>query len=104
MIMNRLNEISFNSSLMREMRAVAFVTDLIDCGKLDAGQYKRMSIHWIESKARMKGLGVSSKLNAGWPFLVYLKEIGRQAASEWLAQHFDAVGERSTVDIKAKFL
>jgi NTE family protein len=103
-IMNRLNEISFNSSLMREMRAVAFVTDLIDHGKLDARQYKRLNVHWIESEARMKGLGVSSKLNAEWPFLVYLKEIGRQAANEWLAQHFDAIGERSTVDIRAKFL
>ena len=29
-IMDRLNEISFNSSLMREMRAISFVTDLID--------------------------------------------------------------------------
>ena len=103
-IMNRLNEISFNSSLMREMRAVAFVTDLIDCGKLDSSQYKRLNVHWIESEARMKGLGVSSKLNAEWPFLVYLKEIGRQAANDWLAQHFDAIGERSTVDIRAKFL
>ncbi|MCW5745293.1 MAG: patatin-like phospholipase family protein [Alphaproteobacteria bacterium] len=103
-IMNRLNEISFNSSLMREMRAVAFVTDLIDCGKLDAREYRRMNVHWIESEARMKGLGVSSKLNAEWPFLVYLKEIGRKAADDWLAQHFDAIGERSTVDIKAKFL
>jgi NTE family protein len=103
-IMNRLNEISFNSSLMREMRAVAFVTDLIDRGKLDAGEYKRLNVHWIESEARMKGLGVSSKLNAEWPFLIYLKEIGRQAAHEWLAQHFDAIGTRSTVDIRAKFL
>ncbi|HJQ55324.1 MAG TPA: hypothetical protein VJ890_00370 [Vineibacter sp.] len=52
----------------------------------------------------MKGLGASSKLNAEWPFLVYLKEIGRQAAHEWLTQHFDAIGQRSTVDIRAKFL
>jgi len=89
---------------MREMRAVAFVTDLIDGGKLDSGQYKRLNVHWIESEARMKGMGVSSKLNAEWPFLVYLKEIGRQAANEWLAQHFDAIGQRSTVDIRAKFL
>ena len=48
-IMNRLNEISFNSLRMREMRAVSFVTDLIDQGKLSANQYKRINVHWIEA-------------------------------------------------------
>lgn len=103
-IMNRLNEISFNSSLMREMRAVSFVTDLIDQGRLDAQQYKRMNVHWIEAEEQMKGLGVSSKLNAQWDFLLHLKAIGRDVASGWLERNFDAIGDRSTVDIKAKFL
>ena len=48
-IMNRLNEISFNSSLMREMRAISFVTDLVDQGKLASNQYKRVNVHWIEA-------------------------------------------------------
>src|SRR4029077_8108071 len=47
-IMNRLNEISFNSSLMREMRAISFVTDLIDAGRLTSNEYKRVNVHWIE--------------------------------------------------------
>ena len=103
-IMNRLNEISFNSSLMREMRAVSFVTDLIDQGRLDSEQYKRMNVHWIEAEEHMKGLGVSSKLNAQWDFLLHLMSIGREVAAAWLERNFDAIGERSTVDIKAKFL
>ncbi|MFZ5784366.1 MAG: patatin-like phospholipase family protein [Pseudomonadota bacterium] len=103
-IMNRLNEISFNSSLMREMRAIAFVTDLIDGGKLDSNQYKRVNVHWIEAEAQMRGLGVSSKLNARMDFLLHLKAIGRDVADRWLAAHFDAIGERSTIDIKEKFL
>ncbi|WP_422001674.1 patatin-like phospholipase family protein [Reyranella sp.] len=103
-IMNRLNEISFNSSLMREMRAIAFVTDLIDEGKLDNNQYKRVNVHWIEAEQRMRGLGVSSKLNARMDFLLHLKEIGRDVAESWLASHFDAIGQRSTIDIKEKFL
>ncbi len=103
-IMNRLNEISFNSSLMREMRAVSFVTDLIDQGRLDSEQYKRMNVHWIEAEEHMKGLGVSSKLNAQWDFLLHLMSIGRDVAAAWLERNFDAIGERSTVDIKAKFL
>ncbi len=103
-IMNRLNEISFNSSLMREMRAISFVTDLVDQGKLDSNQYKRINVHWIEAEQQMKGLGVSSKLNARMDFLLHLKEIGCQVADRWIATHFDAIGERSTVDIKEMFL
>lgn len=103
-IMNRVNEISFNSSLMREMRAISFVTDLIDQQKLDPNSYKRINVHWIEAEKQMRGLGVSSKLNAGMDFLLYLKAIGRKAADEWLAGHFDHIGHRSTIDIKEKFL
>ena len=91
-IMNRLNEISFNSSLMREMRAISFVTDLIDEGKLASNQYKRINVHWIEAEKQMRGLGVSSKLNARMDFLLHLKEIGRQVAGQWIATHFDAIG------------
>src|SRR5882724_4527073 len=103
-IMNRLNEISFNSSLMREMRAISFVTDLIDEGKLDSNQYKRVNVHWIEAENQMRGLGVSSKLNARMDFLLHLKQIGRDVAEHWLETHFDAIGHRSTIDIKEKFL
>jgi NTE family protein len=103
-IMNRLNEISFNSSLMREMRAIAFVTDLIDDGKLASNQYKRVNVHWIEAEKQMRGLGVSSKLNARMDFLLHLKDIGRQVAEKWIASHFDAIGQRSTIDIKEMFL
>jgi NTE family protein len=103
-IMNRLNEISFNSSLMREMRAISFVTDLVDQGKLASNQYKRVNVHWIEAEKQMRGLGVSSKLNARMDFLLHLKEIGRQVADQWIATHFDAIGQRSTIDINEKFL
>jgi NTE family protein len=103
-IMNRLNEISFNSSLMREMRAISFVTDLIDQGKLASNQYKRVNVHWIEAERQMRGLGASSKLNARMDFLLHLKEIGREVADRWIASHFDAIGQRSTIDIREKFL
>jgi NTE family protein len=103
-IMNRLNELSFNSSLMREMRAIAFVTDLIDDGKLDSNQYKRVHVHWIEAEKQMRGLGVSSKLNARMDFLLHLKAIGRDVADRWISHNFDAIGQRSTIDVKEMFL
>ena len=83
-IMNRINEISFNSSLMREMRAISFVTKLIDEGKVQANGMKRMLIHSISAEEVMSKLGVMSKLNADWEFLAELKEYGRAHADAWL--------------------
>lgn len=103
-ILNRLNEVSFNSSLMREMRAIAFVSSLIERGKLHEGEAKRMLIHSIRADEEMTHYGVSSKLNSDWTFLSHLFEKGRAHGERWLAAHFDAIGQRSSVDIRAEFL
>lgn len=103
-ILNRINEISFNSSLMREMRAISFVTRLIEDGELDADNMKQMLIHEISAEEVMADLSVSSKLNADWEFLTDLRDVGRGRAEAWLATHFDDLGRNSTVDIRAKYL
>jgi NTE family protein len=103
-IMNRINEISFNSSLFREMRAIGFVTKLIDDNKICDGSLKRMLIHAIEADDVMRGLGVTSKLNADWDFLQHLRDIGRARAGQWLDAHFAMLGVESTVDIREKYL
>jgi NTE family protein len=103
-IMNRLNEVSFNSSLMREMRAIAFVTSLIERGKLSQDEAKQMLIHSIRADEEMVRYGVSSKLNPDWGFLTHLRDKGREHAGLWLAQHFDRIGRESSVDIRAEFL
>ena len=101
-ILNRMQEISFNSSLMREMRAVAFVTQMIDEGKLTGG--KRMFIHLIEAEDVIKELSGSSKMNADWRFLSHLFELGRERADKWIAANFDRIGRETTVDLKARYL
>lgn len=103
-IMNRINEISFNSSLMREMRAVSFVTKLIDDGKLDDPSFSRMLIHAIADDGMMCRLGVASKMSTEWEFLTRLRDTGRACADAWIAQNFDALGNSSTVDIGAMYL
>ena len=103
-ILNRLNEISFNSSLMREMRAISFVSDLIDSGKVADGAMKRMRMHAIRNDELMSGLGVSSKLNTNWRFLTELRDRGRQAAASWLEASHERIGKESTIDLKAEFL
>jgi NTE family protein len=103
-ILNRINEISFNSSLMREMRAIGFVTKLIDDETVPDGRMKRMFIHSIENEDFMRKLGVSSKMNPDWEFLTHLRDIGRESAEDWLDRNYDDLGKRSTVDIADKYL
>ena len=103
-IMNRTNEIGFNSAIIAEMRAIEFVTRLIDDGKLVDKHYKRMLMHMIEAEDELAPLGAASKLNSDRRFLETLKEIGQAAADRWLDRNFDDIGERSTVDLAATFL
>jgi NTE family protein len=103
-IMNRINEISFNSSLMREMRAIAFVSRLIEEGKLRDPTMKRMRIHAIDAEEMMQGLGAASKLNADWQFLKHLHGIGRARAEAWLAEGFAQIGIASSIDIADTYL
>ena len=102
-IFNRMDEISFNSSLMREMRAVAFVTKLIDDNVLDRSKYSRMLIHSIRDDAAMAELGVATKLNPDWDFLCRLRDSGRAKAAEPLDSTFDKVGQSSTIDLAEIF-
>ncbi len=103
-ILDRVNEISFNASLMHEIRAISFVQKLIEKGVLKDPEYKYMHIHMIEAEEIMEGLGRASKFNADWEFLEHLKQTGRQAASDWLERHYDKIGVKSTIDIRKTFL
>jgi len=102
-IINRINAISFNSSLMREMRAIAFVTKLIDDGKIVGNSMKRMLIHGIEAADVMAELS-AQQLNADWDNLTYLMGLGRERADTWLQKNFDRLGKESTVDIREEYL
>jgi NTE family protein len=103
-ILNRINEISFNSSLMREMRAISFVTHLIDDGQVEMDRLKRLHIHAISAEEKMQEFSVLSKFNADWDFLLELKEVGRDHADAWLKENFDSIGRRSTIDINKTYL
>jgi NTE family protein len=95
-INNRLNEITFNASLLKELRAAAFLSEIIHHEKLDRQAYRDGRLHLIQSEEEMRKLSVSSKLNAEKAFLQHLHDIGWRAAETWLAAHFDDLGLRST--------
>ncbi len=106
-ILNRVNEISFNSSLMREMRAIAFVSKLIDEDWLKPEMRDRLSrifIHAIRSDDVMSSFSVASKYDTDWDFLTHLRDLGREAAALWLATHSDKVNQRSSVNVEGDYL
>jgi NTE family protein len=100
-IENRMNEISFNASLISEMRAIAFVTRLIEEGRMPEGLMKRMLIHSIAADDVMQMLGAVSKMNTSWEFLTQLRDIGRERAAQWLEDSFNRIGEESTTEVRS---
>lgn len=102
-IMNRINEISFNSSLLKELRSIDFVSRLIREGKLSGDEYRDTRIHIIENQDALLPLGASSKMNAEWAFLTHLRDLGRETADAWLDEHYEHIGKQATVDISKLF-
>jgi NTE family protein len=97
-ILNRLNEISFNSPLMKELRMIALLRQVADPGHGEGERWAQMRTHRIMTDMLVE-FGASSKLNAEWEFVAKLRDEGRRAASEFLDQHGDDVGKRSTADL-----
>ena len=97
-ILNRLNEVSFNSPLMKELRMIALLRQVADPGSGEGARWAGMRTHSIKSD-RLSEFGASSKLNAEWKFVSLLREEGRRSADEFLSEHGDDLGRRSTADL-----
>lgn len=103
-IVNRQNEISFNYSLIAEMRAINFVRQLIDSGKLDDKHYRHVNMHMITPPEGLHELTADSKLNTSWEFFTMLHQLGREETERWLKANKSMIGVDSTLDIAKTFL
>lgn len=99
-ILNRLNEVSFNAVLLKELRMIALLNKVADPGNSVGAQWAGMRIHRVSSETLL-GLGASSKLNAEWEFLTMLRDDGRRAADEFLVENGANLGVRSSFNIDA---
>jgi NTE family protein len=97
-IMNRLNEISFNATLLKELRMIALLRQAADPGHEEGAKWAAMRVHLLTSPI-MTNLGYSSKLNAEWAFLTMLKEEGRRTVDKFLKHHGNDLGQRSTLNL-----
>lgn len=98
-IINRVNEITFNASLLKELRAIMLLRELIAAEGLERERYREMRLHRIHADEELLALKASSKLNAEWAYLCHLRDLGRRRADDWLARHWKDLGERSSFEL-----
>jgi NTE family protein len=97
-ILNRLNEVSFNAVLLKELRMIALLRQVAQPDHSENAKWADMRIHRISSDVMVE-LGYSSKLNAEWEFLCMLRDEGRRAGDAFLTAHHEDLGRRSTFDL-----
>lgn len=103
----RIVELAFSAHFMREMRMFSHAVDYASPGFLTMGRLERrlqkMRFHMIDSSHVASLQRTDTKLLAHPTFLERLREQGQARATAWLAEHFDAVGHRSTLDVRKFF-
>jgi len=97
-ILNRINEVSFNAGLLKELRMIAMLRQVVDAGNCEGARWAQMRIHLVRNELA-RDLDYSSKMNAEWAFLTMLHAEGRRAAEDFLASDGDNLGRRSSVDL-----
>lgn len=106
-IEDRVNEITFNSAMLKEMRAIAFVQKLLERDMLKPeyrNKYKDVLMHAIRADTAMRDFGMATKLDTSWPLLTRLFEAGRKTAQSWVEENFDKIGRISSIDLEKDYL
>lgn len=103
-ILDRLNEITFNSALIAEMRAIDFVKRLLSEGKLDPARYKDVLMHRIDGGAALDSFPASSKSQTDAQLIYKLHELGRTCARHWLTAKSTHLGVSSSINIASDYL
>jgi NTE family protein len=98
-INDRVNEVTFNASLLAELRAADFVARLIRRGLLKSDEYREERLHRIGGRGKLEHYPAETKNDVSWPFLMRLRDLGRADAKLWLEENFDSIGVESTLDM-----
>ena len=102
-IVERVSEITFNNSLLAELRAIDFVNRMVAEHRLDPRRYRSNRLHRIEATEALGDYGASTKFDTSWTFFRELHDAGSAAGKAWLADHYDAIGKHGTLDLRAAF-
>ncbi len=102
-ILNRINEMTFNASLVREMAGIATITSLVESGALNDDRYTAVRFHQISAEEELAKYGPLSKMNTERAFLEHLHRLGYETADKWIAENFQRIGWESTIDVMAQY-
>jgi len=103
-IVDRLNEITFNASLLQEFRAIDFVARLVDSGRLQGTHYKKVLLHLVAGGPDLDRYGADTKIQADYSFFRELFDIGHQAGKNFLEENFEAIGITGTLELKEQLV
>jgi NTE family protein len=102
-ILNRINEMTFNASLVREMAGIATITSLVESGALNDDRYTAVRFHQISAEEELAKYGPLSKMNTERAFLEHLHRLGYETADKWIAENFRRIGWESTIDVMERY-
>lgn len=103
-IIDRQKEITYNACLMREMRSISFISNLMDEGLLNTPSMKRMYIHMVRNESLFSQIDLSSAMDSRLDFITMLYEEGRKTAKKWLEKNYSFVGVKTTAEIDKDFV
>jgi NTE family protein len=103
-IMDRMNELTFNASLLAQMRSIDFVNRMIARGHLDSERYRKVLLHRVDGGEALEAFPSASKASVDAAMIDKLHSLGRTCAQRWLKKHFDDLGEKTTIDIARDYL
>lgn len=101
-VLHRINELSFNASLIGELRLIEFINEMLDRGYDMDGELRNIRYHVISADNALEEFDVSSKSNASWDFLNLLREKGKEHASLWLDKNYNTIGNKTTADFSVE--
>jgi NTE family protein len=99
-ILDRMNEISFNAPLLKELIQIDFVNTHVRDGRLADHGYREIFLHRIGGGPELAAFQATSKFNVDLAFLTRLRDLGRADADTWLRQHYSDLGQRGTLDVQ----
>ena len=104
-ITDRVNELTFNASLLSQMRGIDFINRMIETGQLEeSAKYKQLRLHRIDGGKAMEEWPASSKMSTDGAMIAKLFELGQTSAQQWLARNLDALGQKSSIDIRRDYV
>ncbi len=107
-IPDRLSEMAFNQTLVKDMRAIALLKAEL-AGRPPVGgvpfieAISNLRLHEIQNEDAMRSFSAKSRVFPSWDLLSDLHELGTETARHWSATHRDALGVASTARLEDRY-